>query len=69
MGVEKVTCSQRYKWVLKKAKRGDTPFFLSERKEMKFKLYTIDDRYIKYLKMYDNKVSHNYDHNVNKKPY
>lgn len=36
---------------------------------MKFKLYTIDDRYIKYLKMYDKKVSHNYDHNVNKKPY
>lgn len=36
---------------------------------MKFKLYTIDDHYIKYLKMYDNKVSHNYDHNVNKKPY
>ena len=36
---------------------------------MRFRLYTIDTNYINYLKMYDSKVSHNYDHNVNKKPY
>lgn len=36
---------------------------------MSFRLYTIDNNYINYLKMYDSKVSHNYDHNVNKKPY
>ena len=36
---------------------------------MRFKLYTIDEDYIKYLKMYDSKVSNNYDNNVNNKPY
>ena len=63
MGVEKVTCSQRYKWELKKAKRGDTPFF-NERRNLGFKLYTIDEEYIKFLKMYDDKVSNNYDNNA-----
>ena len=36
---------------------------------MRFKLYTIGEDYIKYLKMYDSKVSNNYDNNTNNKPY